>query len=83
MTCRELADFLDDYLSGELLAGVRAEFEHHLELCPNCRRYLAGYKKAIHLGKRAFEDDAARVPADVPEDLVQAILTARQRFGPH
>jgi hypothetical protein len=31
----------------------------------------------VALGKRAFDDDDAAVPADVPEDLVKAILAAR------
>lgn len=78
MTCREFADFMADYLSGELPADVRARFEHHLSVCTNCVKYLAGYQGAITLGKGAFgDDDAAEVPPDVPEDLVRAILTAR------
>jgi anti-sigma factor RsiW len=78
VTCRELADFIGDYLSGELPADARAEFEHHLRLCPNCRRYLAGYEATVALGKAAFDDENAAVPADVPEELVQAILDARK-----
>ena len=79
MTCRELADFIADYISGELSAGTRAAFDDHLARCPNCRHYLSGYKATIALGRRAFEDDDAEVPADVPEDLVKAILAARKR----
>jgi anti-sigma factor RsiW len=77
VTCREFADFMADYLSGELPADVRARFEHHLSVCTNCVKYLAGYQGAVALGKRAFDDEAAQVPSDVPEDLVKAILTAR------
>jgi anti-sigma factor RsiW len=78
VTCREFADFIADYLSGELPAEVRVRFEHHLSVCTNCVKYLAGYQGAITLGKGAFEDDdAAQVPAEVPDDLVKAILTAR------
>lgn len=78
MTCRELADFLADYLSGDLPAGPRAEFEQHLSCCPNCRQYLADYRATIELGRRAFLDEAADVPAEVPEGLVKAILDARK-----
>jgi anti-sigma factor RsiW len=78
VTCRELADFIGDYLAGELSDVVRTQFEHHLRLCPNCRRYLAGYEAAVQLGKRAFDNDEAPVPFDVPEDLVEAILAARR-----
>ncbi len=81
MTCRELAEFLSDYLANELADDARAQFEHHLSLCPNCRRYLASFAASIELGKRAFEEDQAAVPADVPDDLVDAILAARRRLG--
>jgi len=66
-----------DYLSGELPVDSRTAFDYHLGLCVNCQRYLAGYKETVKLGKRAFADDDAGVPGEVPEDLVQAILAAR------
>ena len=79
MTCREVADFLGDYLSGELVPNVQTSFEHHLTLCDNCRRYLEQYRQAIALGRRAFDDVNAAPPDDVPEDLIKAILAARSR----
>ena len=77
MTCREFADFMMDYLSDELSTESRALFEYHLSLCINCRRYLASYQETVKLGKRAFEEDDANVPPQVPEDLIRAILAAR------
>ena len=79
MTCREFADFMMDYLSGELSSESRAEFDYHLSVCSNCRRYLASYQETVKLGKRAFEDDDANVPAQVPDELMKAILAARPR----
>lgn len=79
MTCRTFADFMGDYLAGELAADTLAAFEHHLSLCPNCQRYLEGYRATVKLGKAAFDDPAAAVPSTVPEQLVQAILAARAR----
>jgi anti-sigma factor RsiW len=81
VTCRELADFIGDYLAGELPSDERARFEHHLEVCPNCRRYVAGYGSTIRLGRAAFHDDDAALPSDVPAELVDAILAARRRTG--
>lgn len=78
MTCREFADFMADYLSGELAPEVRARFEHHLSICENCVTYLANYRAVIRLGKRAFDDERAPLPDDVPADLVKAILAARR-----
>jgi anti-sigma factor RsiW len=79
MTCRELADFLMDYVSGELPAGVRSRFDEHLSLCPNCVAYVASYKATVELGRRAFQDDDADASLEAPDDLVQAILAARRR----
>ena len=79
MTCREFADFIADYLTGELPPDVRARFDGHLRICPNCVTYLANYRAATRVGKHAFADGAAPLPDDVPEELVQAVLTARRR----
>jgi anti-sigma factor RsiW len=78
VTCREFADFIADYLSGELSVETRAQFEHHLGVCPNCVAYLSNYRDTIALGRRAFADDDTAVPGDVPDDLVQAILASRR-----
>jgi anti-sigma factor RsiW len=77
MTCREFADFIADYLTGELPPDSRSAFEQHLRLCVNCQKYLAGYEATVKLGKRAFAEDDALVPEQVPEELVQAILRAK------
>jgi anti-sigma factor RsiW len=79
VTCREFSDFIGDYLTGDLPATVRAGFEHHLDLCPNCRRYLRSYEETVKLGRHAFDDQDALLPPEVPEELVTAILAARLR----
>jgi anti-sigma factor RsiW len=81
VTCREFADFMMDYFSGEMPRDVRDRFDHHLGECVNCRRYLASYEETVKLGRRAFDDDDAALPADVPEQLVQSILFARRERG--
>ncbi len=79
MTCRELADFLGDYVGGELDAQVRAVFDAHLAACPECVTYLRTYRDTIRLVKDACRDAEDSLPADVPEGLVRAILAARAR----
>ena len=80
MTCRELAEFILDYLEGDLEAGVRERFDRHLTLCANCVRYLDAYKATVALGRRAFEDDEqSAAQAGVPESLINAILATRPR----
>jgi anti-sigma factor RsiW len=76
-----LADFIADYLSGELAPPARATFERHLQVCPNCVAYLSNYRDTIALGRRAFADDGASVPDNVPDGLVDAILASRRTRG--
>jgi predicted anti-sigma-YlaC factor YlaD len=80
MTCRELTDFLCDYLTGELPDHVSGTFEGHLRQCGDCREFLAQYRCTAAAGGRAFADPAAR-PA-LPEDLVSAILAAVRAMPP-
>jgi anti-sigma factor RsiW len=81
MTCRELVDFLLEYLAGELPAGQHATFERHLGECPDCVAYLHGYREAVRLGKASLGNADGPPPADVPEELVQAVLAAVRRTG--
>ena len=78
MTCRELVEFLADYLAGELAPEARRVFETHLGDCPECATYLRGYADAIRLARACAETDDA-VPSEVPERLVRAIVAARGR----
>ncbi len=77
MTCREFTEFLYDYLCDDLPADVCAEFESHMAECPECVAYMDSYKKTILLEKAALFADASSPVTDIPEELVQAILSAR------
>ncbi len=77
MTCREFIEFLWQYLSEEFSPAERAEFKEHLARCAPCVRYLKSYKETVKLGKAVFTHPEDSVPTDVPEELVQAILSAR------
>jgi anti-sigma factor RsiW len=77
MTCREFADFIDDYLTGALPPNVLAAFEAHIAVCANCVRYLAQYRDSMAVGRMAFTALDSELTGDVPEDLIAAILAAR------
>ena len=79
ITCRELIEFLLDYLTGELAKERSVEFERHLAVCPSCVAYIRNYEETIRLGRMAFisPDAPAGESEEVPEDLVKAILAAR------
>lgn len=79
MTCREFADFMMDYIAGQLPADSRALFERHLARCPKCPKYFEQYKATLAAGKAAFSSPDDEVPSDVPEDLIQAILAVKPK----
>ena len=75
MICSDLiTNFISDYLDGTLPPDTLADFEHHLDVCPSCVAYLLTYRMTIAMSA------AAHVPRpeveDVPEELVQAILSS-------
>lgn len=78
LTCKELLDFLLDYVDGQLPPGERVEFERHLAVCPPCVAYLDSYRQTIEIGQKlaAREDEAA---TEAPEPLIAAILAVRPR----
>lgn len=79
LTCRACADFLADYLNGELEVDVRASFEVHLDKCRNCRAYLEQYAAVIAAGQRACRQENEASAMTMPEELVRAILDATKR----
>jgi anti-sigma factor RsiW len=82
VTCRDLADFIAAYRDDELPADVRMTFDRHLVACGNCRRYLEIYEQTVRLGQRVFDGETGTLPADVPPQLVEAILAARRGDRP-
>lgn len=77
MKCRECFDFILRYLEGELPPDEMASFEMHMSRCPPCERYLTQYKATVQAGKAACAE-SSRVPDDVPEELIRAILESRR-----
>ncbi len=79
MTCQEFVEFIASYLEGEAPERAHQVFESHLRMCPPCLAYLDSYKETIALGRSACVDPDGPPPADVPPELVRAVLAARAR----
>jgi len=77
VTCRDVIEVLDRYLSGELTPERRAAVDRHLAACADCTEYLAAYQRTQALVRDAFETDDP--PADMPEALARSILDTRRR----
>jgi anti-sigma factor RsiW len=74
VTCRDFADFLLDYVEGELPADTRRRFDEHVAVCADCVQYLQHYTATVKASRLAMADD---LPTDVPDALVAAILKAQ------
>ena len=78
ITCRQLEEFILDYLEGDLPKRQRTVFELHLMLCPECRSYLAAYRETMRLARRASANEPPPLADKMPEDLITAIRAARR-----
>ncbi len=77
LTCQQIIDFVMSYLDNELPAEDREIFDAHLEICDDCRNYLASYKATQQMSAELGRADAAAPP--IPAELVAAILAARRQ----
>lgn len=78
ITCAEFETFVLDYLDNALPDRRRKIFEMHLRLCRECREYLAAYQRSMDVGQAFLGPTISDLPADVPEDLIRAILAANE-----
>ena len=75
MSCKDVADFLLDYLDGTLPLAQRLMFKLHISLCRDCRRYIDSYKKTIAISRATNRAAELENP---PEALIQAILKSHR-----
>lgn len=78
MTCKKVVEFLDRYVDRDLRSDARRSFEEHLAGCEHCARYLKSYRAASELAARAMKHPEDSPPAEVPEQLLHAVLAARR-----
>jgi hypothetical protein len=77
-TCRDVVEFLMDFLSSSLPADEQQRFEEHLGCCPPCIAYLKTYQETVELEKGCLCGEGLPLPP-VPEELIRAILAARSK----
>jgi len=71
VTCREITEFLREFVAGELPAEVKLEFDAHVAKCQDCVVFLDQYRATITASRSAVGQSE-----EVPEELVEAILKA-------
>ena len=74
LTCRELEEFISDYVDGNLPTITKAKFTVHLLICRDCKSYISAYMRSIEMGKKMCEKLDSEAPEDVPEELIAFVL---------
>jgi anti-sigma factor RsiW len=69
MTCRQLAEILLDYVTGELAPEQSDLIRRHLCQCPPCVTYLETYQLTIKLSRQL-------PPTPVPPEVLQKVRAA-------
>ncbi len=83
MNCRELAELLIDFVSGELPPEHSGHVHEHLKCCPPCVAYLETYQITIRLTRRL---PCAPLPAALEQRLraaLDAIVREQSGAGGH
>ena len=78
LTCAEFERFVLDYHEGQLSKRQRSVFEFHMQICPMCDVHFQSYVKAVEMGQRLCDDEDRDQPAELPDELVAAILDSRR-----
>lgn len=68
--CHDLLNELSDYLDGKVPAELRAEIEHHLAECENCRAVVDTLRKTVQLYQTAPQPG---LPAGARERLYRTL----------
>jgi anti-sigma factor RsiW len=74
MTCREVAELLIDYVSGELPPEVVEHLREHFKLCPPCVTYMETYQITIRLTRQLPD-----VPP--PPELIERLKASLEETG--
>lgn len=77
ITCEAFEDFIVAYLDDDLTPKQKFVFEMHLKVCRECRSYLRAYRASIEAAKHTASAPPPILPDQVPDDLVKAVLDAR------
>ncbi|TWT30920.1 anti-sigma factor family protein [Blastopirellula retiformator] len=78
LSCKEIYEYLADFLDNALPNNQQEVMETHLEHCPCCKHYLDNYRETLVLGKAAC-CNKMNPPPPAPDALINAILAARQQ----
>jgi anti-sigma factor RsiW len=78
-SCKEVCEFLSDFVDGQMSDARRLAFDAHLKACPPCAAYMEQFAATIKLSKKCCCPGKPELP--VPDDLISAVCRAMQADG--
>ncbi len=80
MCCKQIVEFMADYLEKELPDEAYKVFEQHIKDCGCCAEFLRTYRETILLCRECMCNKPPEDRPEIPEQLVKAIMEARKRM---
>lgn len=74
MNCRKMAEFLSDYVDGELDVSIRSLIEAHGGECPPCRAFVRTLARTVEIVRRQPREP---LPPSLKQALVKALAQSR------
>ena len=74
MNCRDMVDYLSDYLDGELDASIRMTIETHNGECPPCRAFVKTLRRTVEMVRAS---PCEPLPPALRQALYDALRKAR------
>jgi anti-sigma factor RsiW len=80
LTCKELTEWITNYLEGCLPQAEHARLELHLSNCEGCQTYLAQMRLTVQsLGSKP----RVEIPPALESELLQVFRSWRDRYQAH
>jgi putative zinc finger protein len=79
-SCKQITDWVYDYLSDNLNRDLKRDFQQHLKICPDCVHFLNTYKKTVAVtGTVHAEEIPAKVKANILKFLQKKMRKSATR----
>ena len=75
LSCREMAEYLSDYLDGELTASLCALIDAHRGECPPCEAFIRTLERSVEVVRSQPHEP---LPPPLKTKLLEALRRARR-----
>ena len=77
-TCKQITDWVFDYLDDKLSPNVKRDFQQHLRICPDCVKFLDTYKKTVSVIRSVRPEE---IPPRVRNNILDFLRGRMRKSG--